>query len=266
MRSIPTDIKEFLEQLGLTGTEISLYMIGLQYGPQTTAEYAKRSGIKRTTTQSALLNLTQEGMMGVHSQPGTTYYTACDPNLIERKLNEQIDELKKQQLDLINLVPLFEDISKQAITTTAATNYQGASGVKTAVDAALFCASRRWKIIAPEKNFFSENEKEYAEYFIRVRKQRGIHAKSLWEKSFVMKRKFDDVAFEFRDPRVLPDSMTGKFRTTIIIFDTSVVFINSTKELSAVLIRSAEISETLGLFFDGLWASARKIPKRYIQK
>ena len=262
MSTSRNDISDFLSRLGLTDTEISLYITALQFGPQTAAELAKRSGIKRTTAQSALSSLLEKGMVGVHFQSDTSHYTAIDPHLIDRQFIEQIDALKKQQLDFINLLPLFEDIADQSATATEVASYQGISGVKTAVDAALFCVSRQWKIIAPEHNFFSEGDKEYSDYFIRIRKQREIKAKSLWESGFVAKRTFDATAFAFRNPRVLPKNMTGKFKSTIIIFDSSIVFVSSAWETSAILIKSAEINQTMEVFFDGLWANAKKIPKR----
>ena len=262
MINIHKDIKTFLQELGLTPTEINLYVTSLKCGPQTASELAKRAGIKRTTAQSALSALIVKGMVTLHSQTGSHVYMSIEPQLIERRFTEQIDTLKKQQLDFINLLPLFDNFSSQSSATTEVSSFQGAEGVKTAVDTALFCASRKWKIIAPEKNFFSEGDKDYADYFIKTRKQRGIKAQSLWEPSFVTKRTFDDVAFEFRDPRVLPKELAGRFKSTVIIFDASVIFVNSAHELSAVLIRSNEISQTMTVMFDGLWTSAKKIPKR----
>lgn len=266
METVHKDIRAFLQKLGLTTTEVTLYVASLEWGPQTTTELAKRSGIKRTTTQSALLTLIEKGMMSLYSQSGKSIYTATDPNLIECRFTEQIDKLKKQQLDFINLLPLFDDLRSQSATTTEVSSFQGKEGVKTAVDTALFCASRRWKIIAPDKNFFSEGDRDYADYFIKVRKQRGIKAQSLWEPSFVAKRTIDETAFEFRNPRVLPKGLAGKFKSTIIVFDSSVVFANSAHELSAVLIRSKEISETMEVFFDGLWKASSAIPKRNRKK
>lgn len=264
MKNIHRDITTFLDQMGLTPTETSLYITGLQFGPQTTTEIAKRTGIKRTTAHSALLSLAQKGLVGIHTQTDTNYYTMKDPTLFERGFVEKIDDLKKQQLDFINLLPLFDDLTQQKATTTEVATYNGFEGVKTVVDTALYCASRTWKIIAPERNFFSESSKEYAEYFIKVRKQRGIKAQSLWEPSFVQKRTFDKTAFEFRNPRVLSKTLEGKFKNTIIIFDNSVAFIGSSKEASAVLIRSAEISNTMEVFFDGLWENSKPIPKRHV--
>lgn len=265
MKAIHKDIQDFLSQLGLTPTEILLYLTGLQYGPQTTSTYAKRSGVKRTTAQSALSSLVEKGMMGSHAQSGTTYYTASDPNLIQRHFDEQIDELKNKQLDLFNLLPLLEDISNQSVTSTEVSHYHGMDGVKTAIDAALYCASRKWKILAPEKNFFSEGDKEYADYFINTRRKRGIKAQSLWEPGFAAKRPYHPTDLAFRKPRLLPKELAGRFKTSIIIFDSSVLFVNSYRELSAVLIRSTEINQTMEIFFDGIWANAKEISPKKIK-
>jgi sugar-specific transcriptional regulator TrmB len=266
MTQIHTEIKNFLMEQGLTQTEISLYVTSLQFGSETAAKLAKLSGVKRTTTHSALLNLVEKGMMGIHVQAGTSHYTATDPNLIERTFVEKMDILKKQQLDFINLLPLFEDMTKAQNISSEVSSYHGMAGVKTAVDSALYCVSRRWKIISPERNFFSDSDKDYADYFMKLRKQRGIKAQSLWEPAFVKKRTFDEVAFEFRNPKVLPEKLSGKFKATIIIFDSSVIFITSAIEMSAVLIKSQEIAGTMEVFFDGLWASSKAIPKRNIRK
>ncbi len=265
MAHIHKDITTFLSGIGLTVTEIALYIAGLQSGIATVSELAKQTGIKRTTAHSALASLEQKGLVGTHVQTGTTTYSMKDPNLIEQNISEQIETLKHQRLDFINLLPLLTDLSAQGSGATEVSTFTGFAGVKTVVDTALYCASRRWKIISPEQNFFSENGHEYSDYFIRVRKQRGIKAKSLWESSFVHKRTFDQTAFEFRDPRILPKSVEGKFKTTIIIFDNSVAFISSAGEQTAVLIKSPEIATTLEIFFDGLWDSAKPIPKRLIR-
>jgi sugar-specific transcriptional regulator TrmB len=252
--------------MGLTQTEIVLYITGLQTGPVTVAELAKQTGIKRTTAHSALSSLEQKGLAGTHTQTGATTYVMKDPNLIEQGITEKIETLKNRRLDFINLLPLLTDLSTRGSGATEVSTYNGFKGVKTVVDTALYCASKRWKIISPERNFFSDSGREYGDYFIRVRKQRGIKAKSLWESSFVHKRTFDQTAFEFRDPRILPKSVEGKFKTTIIMFDNSVAFINSAGEQTAVLIKSPEIAATMEIFFDSLWESAKPIPKRLIRE
>jgi sugar-specific transcriptional regulator TrmB len=262
MQPIHGEVRAFLKQIGLTETEISLYIVGLQCGPLSAAELAKRAGIKRTTTYSALASLEQKGFTGIHTQTGNTYYGMKDPNLIEKGLTEQITILKQQQLDFINLLPLLDSLSVENSVATTVASYRGVAGVKTVLDTALYCASRRWKIIAPERNFLSERNKELGEYFIKIRKQRGIKAQSLWESRFVKGRTFDEVAFEFRNPRILPSALEGRFKNMLIIFDTSVAFISSSKEASAVLIRSSEIHDTMEVFFDGLWENSRPIPKR----
>ena len=266
MKPIHQDITDFLSELGLSPTETALYIANLQFGKQRATELAKRSSIKRTTTHSAITSLIEKGMVSMHTQSGVSYFTATDPNLIERRFVAKIDNLKKQRLDFINLLPLFEDLAGQTAGATEVASFHGEDGVRTAVDTALYCASREWKILAPERNFFSEGETEYADYFIRTRKQRGIKARSLWEPAFIKGRTFDADAFHFRDPRILSEHLAGKFKSTVIIFDSSVLYINSSNEQSAVLIKSREIKDTMEVFFDGLWKASLPIPKRNTKK
>lgn len=263
---LQNDVQSFLEKLGLTKTEISLYVAGLQFGSLSATELAKRTSIKRTTVYSALDSLGQKGMVSTHIQTGATHYSMKDPGLIERNIMGKIEALKEQQLDFINVLPALEDISVKNLGVVETTTFTGVDGVKTALDTALFCAGRQWKIIAPTLNFLSESEKEYADYFIKIRKQRGIKAKSLWEPSFIKGRTFGETAFEFRDPRVLPKVLEGRFKSMVILFDSKVLFVNSVAVTSAVLIESSEIHDTIEVFFDGLWANASVIPKRNHRK
>ncbi|NTW13782.1 MAG: hypothetical protein HGA31_01995, partial [Candidatus Moranbacteria bacterium] len=81
--------------------------------------------------------------------------------------------------------------------------------------------------------------------------------RSLWE--FTPDRRALTVKeLRDRDPRYLPEVMNGKFRSVIIIFDDKVAFVSSLNTLSAVLIHSDEIRQTMTALFDGLWTLSKK--------
>lgn len=256
-------MEEILKRLGFTDTEIKLYLTGLQLGSSTATELAKAAGIKRTTTHSALLSMEEKGLVGGHEQAGKKLYTMEAPQVLERRYVEAIDALKGEHLDFLNALPLFDAFTKTGAQPTEVSSFSGKEGVKSAVDAALYCSSRHWKIIAPKRNYFSEGGTEYGDYFIKIRRQRQIKARSLWERSFIKGRTFSETAFTFRDPRLIPKHLEGKFKSTLILFDESVLFINSAKEDTAVLIRSKEINDTMSVFFEGLWALSKPIPKSH---
>jgi len=125
------------------------------------------------------------------------------------------------------------------------------------VEEALYARQRHWDIIAPIDNFFSQFNREYAKYFITTRQTRQITARTLWEDK-TGGRNLSHEEIKARNPRYLPINMKVKFKTVIIIFDDKVAHITSTKEMSAVLIQSQEVSDTMRAMFDGLWEVSRE--------
>jgi len=259
------DIQTFLSERGLTDTEVQLYVLGLGEKISTASDLAKKSGLKRTTVYSALASLEQKGLTGSVLQGSVRAYAMVDPSLLEQQLEEAIEDLQAQKQQFAEVLPLFEKLSGTGGVDTLAQQFQGEAGVRTAVDMALFCRSRQWKIISPAQNYFSQTDPEYAAYFIKTRKQRKISAQSLWEPAFVTKRKFSQSTLDTRNPRVLPRQYANKFQSVIILFDTKVLFVNSMNELSAVVIESPEISATIHVLFDGLWSHSNPIAKSRIR-
>jgi len=260
------EIQTFLQTRGLTDTEIKLYIQSLVSDVSTAAQLAQQSGIKRTTVYSALVSLEQKGLMSVVHSGEIKKYEATKPELIENQLAQEIDTLQTQKNGFSEVLPLFARMMTEHSTSTSVQQYTGERGVRTAIVQALFCADRSWKIIAPTKNYFSQTDKAYADYFIKTRKQRNIAAQSLWEPAFVKSRKFSHSTIDSRNPRILAKEYEGKFASTIILFDQKVLFINSIHDLSAVVISSPEIYSTMELFFAGVWNVSKPVPKNKLKK
>jgi hypothetical protein len=149
------------------------------------------------------------------------------------------------------IIPLLKSRKSQKEEVFKVSHFEGAEGIKLVVEKALYCQSRQWKIIAPAKNFFSDFDENYARYFLKTRRANGVKAQSLWEFK-PGRRILSAEEIKERNPRYLPKTMHGKFQSVVIVFDDKVAFISSMKNLSAVLIQSREINETLAAIFSGL--------------
>ena len=253
-------IKSILAKMGLTDTEIEIYITGLSYDTIGVKELEKNTRINRTTIYHALGTLIQKGLVA-KKESGTgakLLFTMTSPKNLKKFLDREIMllEEKKQEIDMI--IPLLTDHLKQKEDVFKVSHYEGIEGVKLVVEEALYCRDHTWDIIAPKKNFFSEFDTLYAKYYLKARKNNRIHARSLWEslpstKALTQEDKID------RNPRRLPKTMHGKFQSVIIIFDDKVAFISSIKNLSAILIRSQEIHDTMAAIFEGLWINSKGI-------
>jgi len=123
---------------------------------------------------------------------------------------------------------------------------------------ALDCKSRHWDIIAPVKNFFSEFDKDYAQYFLKSRNDRNLSSRSLWESQDKHSYITADQIKE-RNPRILPEVMHGKFKSVLCLYDDKVLMISSLKSKTAVIIQSKELHNTLSAVFEGLWGASQEL-------
>ena len=250
--------KDLLKKLGLTSTEIAIYLIGLEYPLLSVTDITKRTRVKRTTVYHALETLMAKGLVSKKVVSGRQVFAMVDPEKIEHLIDIKIDILKRQKDVLLNeIVPLYQFREKSITGGIRVEHYEGIEGIKQVIEEALYCKSRHWDVIAPPHNFFSDIDPEYAQYYLETRKRHGITARTLWE--YDPKRsKPDPVVTHSRNPRYLPEAMYGKFNSIITIFDDKVAFIFPMQELSAVLITSQEFHDTMAALFEGLWVASKK--------
>ena len=253
-------VDKTLQQFGLTQSEVAVYLAGMRYPSVSVHELAKEIDIPRPTIYHALHTLQTKGLVAQHSTKGKLKFVMCPPEHLLSLVTRMREAVDSQEKSLRQLIPVLQaqhlQTGSEAITTA---QYDGIEGIKTAVDIALYCKERRWDIIAPVKNFFSEFDKEYAKYYLDTRKRRGIVARTLWEKGMrEAPRRLTPEEIRTRRPRVMPESMQGKLKSVFILFDDKVAIISSLQKLSAVVITSQETHDMFAAMFEGLWESSNE--------
>lgn len=250
-------INSALKNIGLTDTETKIYLTGLNFTSIGVRELERQTRIKRTTIYHAINTLMSKGLVAKKEMGSKLLFSMTNPQNIDRLIETKISNLKKQQDSFANLIPLLEGRQKKQSQDIVVSHYEGIEGIKLVVEEALYCKSKHWDIISPEKNFFSEFDKEYAQYYVQTRIKKNITARSLWEKE-ANKRALSKNEIKNRQPRYLPEIMVGKFNSVIILFDDKTAFISSMNELTAVLIQSQDMHDMQTAMFEGLWINSRK--------
>lgn len=247
-----------LKQLGLTQTEIKIYITGLNYYDISVNELVKQTGLNRTTIYHALGTLSKKALIAKKSNGNKLLFIMTKPDRIGNLLDEKISFLKKQKEEVSALVPLLLHQLNQVEYKVNVSHYEGIEGVKLVIEDALYCKSRHWDVIAPIDNFFSQFDPNYKKYFMDTRRSRGLTTRSLWERKDSQK-KLTAAQIKERNPRILPEVMFGKFRSVICIYDDKLLIINSLKEITAVLVQSKEIHDTILAVFEGLWINSKPL-------
>lgn len=251
-------LETLLESLGLGQTEQELYLTGLTFSEVGVSDLIDKTGVNRTTAYHALSTLKEKGFCHESKSGGKLVYVMTRPEYLLQMLTRRQAALESQKHELTELLEEFPEPLGGASSVTVE-KFDGLNGIKSAVDKALYCRDRKWRIIAPKANIFSQLPEEYANYFMRTRSERNIQSKTLWEYPKGAHARLELQQLLMRRPRYLQPELSGQFNATIIQFDDKVLFVHSIAEKSAVIISSEEVACTYAVMFDSLWENSVKL-------
>jgi HTH-type transcriptional regulator, sugar sensing transcriptional regulator len=251
-------IESLLEDIGLTDTEARIYLTGLAYESIGVQELSTKTSIKRPTIYHAMGTLMSKGLISERRIGSKIRFTMCPPGRLKDYVEEQKRILESKKNKVAEIIPLLE--KRQGMKgkeEVSVVEYKGIEGVKMVFDIAFYAKSKYWDVIAPVNNFLRQYDEEYAGYYMKARKMYGITSRTLWEHK-PGARKLSVQEVRDRNPRFMPKSMQGRFKTMMIIFDDKVAIFSPLDTLSAILITSKETAEMFRALFDGVWEVSEK--------
>ncbi|MDD9953581.1 MAG: hypothetical protein OXR66_04545 [Candidatus Woesearchaeota archaeon] len=112
-----------LEDIGLTGAEIKVFIALMELGSSTAGPVVERSGLQNAVVHKAFHSLGAKGLITYAMEGRIRWYQAVEPKLLLGFLDEKKTRLAK-------LLPELEAKREIAKHKPQATTYQGARGVK----------------------------------------------------------------------------------------------------------------------------------------
>lgn len=253
-----TDVRKLLEQIGLSQSEIDLYLAMLSHGAMLASELMRLTRAKRPTVYYAIRQLQSRGLIRKVPFQGTQRFQAEPPEkllvLLELRQAELItlsDEVRIHLPELKQQAPASDGVP-------AVSFYQGEQAMQQVIMETLYCKSRHIDSLAPRDNFFWQIGQTFSEKYVRERVSRKITTRNLWEqplKPEIMVRSYEGVS----DVRILPTVLHGKFRTTIFLYDDKVMYISSLASAYILLVQSREHHELMKAMYEGLWETSAEI-------
>ncbi len=150
--------KHLLRSLGLTESETIIYLLSLELGPAPVQDIARKAGVSRMTTYTAIESLTNRGLMSSLQKGKKTLYTAENPDrlisFVQGKINE-IEDTLAQVKGSIHDLKLKQRGEKPAVKLL-----EGVEGMKTYLEDViathpdntyeLYNADTVFKVFSPE--------------------------------------------------------------------------------------------------------------------
>ncbi len=249
--AIPDPLKR-LNDLGLSPAEAALYLAGLRAPGSSARDLSRLANLKRPTTYYALQQLAGRGLVASTGTQRKQRYTMADPANLVRLLDQKAARLEHEKTTLLPWLETLRHTPTAMLPGLRVLHYEGPEGVKTALDEALYCKTRRWSVIAPYKNTIRSLDRAFQQTYLRTRAERGIQARTLWERSPKHGTPSPEQRAQ-RAPRYLPPALEGRFTSMLILFDAKALILTDAPLPSAILIDSPAVQGLLLTLFDGLW-------------
>jgi HTH-type transcriptional regulator, sugar sensing transcriptional regulator len=247
---------EILREIGLTNSEIAVYLALVKIGPSTTGPIVKEAKISSGKVYEILDKLIEKGVVSYIIKAGRKYFQPTDPSRFREYIEKKEKSLEETKTKLDDMMNHFdEEISKKQLTERAEI-FEGRGGFRTFSDFVMKELKKEtdYCILGVSK----EVNEVFGAYLLDWQKQRakkGVHLRIIYNedaKEFGKKRK----KISKTDVRYLPNNM--KTPALIEIFDDYVATMIVVPKPIIFLIKSKEAAESYLQYFNLMWKQARK--------
>ena len=118
---------DVLKQLGLTNTEVKIYLALFELGPSLASGIADKTKVNRAVTYHVLENLIKKGIVGYVIKENRKYFSAAAP----KKL---LDLLKVKEEAVKEIIPELDKLRRPLTEKPVVEVYQGVEGLKTVLN------------------------------------------------------------------------------------------------------------------------------------
>ncbi|MBW2982414.1 hypothetical protein KY343_06045, partial [Candidatus Woesearchaeota archaeon] len=246
--------KEILEEIGLTKSEINVYLALLELGSTTTGKIVDKSKASSSKIYEILDKLMQKGLVSYIIKSGVKYFEAAAPERImdymkekERKFNSQKDELKK-------ILPELELKRKLSKYKSEATIFKGVKGMETAFYDALNLLKPRDEHLAFGIPKRSEQVSRFFLKFNKERARRKIKNRIIFTDEVRKDPKTVQQTYPKNNPLAKVKFTKEVIPASIDIFNNRIViFPSEVEEPLIIVIDNKEIAESFRVQFEKWW-------------
>jgi len=237
------ELKEVLEDTGLTNKEAEIYLILLKLGDSTVAELSKKTNILRQTVYDILDKMLAKGVISTAISNNTKVFRAVEPKV----LLQMMDNRKKA---LSDSMPELMAMALESKSTLNVKNFVGMKGLKSIWDDMLVVGKDTYFVI--DYDVFGKLFKElFIQNFIAKRIEKGFWHHAIFTSTKTPKLYEKSETKRLRRVRYL--FKLKKFQATICVYGDKVCFFTMGDQPGAVLIENKEVATSMRAVYDVLW-------------
>ncbi|PIN74603.1 hypothetical protein COV18_06950 [Candidatus Woesearchaeota archaeon CG10_big_fil_rev_8_21_14_0_10_37_12] len=236
-----------LEDIGLTGAEIKVFIALLELGSSTAGKVVEKSGLQNAVVHRAFHSLIEKGLITYVQEGKVRVYQSIEPKQLLTFLDEKKAKLQK-------ILPELE--AKRALVTEKprARIFQGKRGVKELLNIILDTDAKEYVAYGGAHKSQQVLGDFFWERFHKERIKKRINAQLLFHASL---KYWGNVLNKFNKTAVKTTKKEFEALTETIIFGDRVAIIVWLDKPFGFLIEEKLAAQSYKQFFDLLWKSAK---------
>lgn len=242
-----------LQEIGLTDSEVKVYLALLELGSSKKGPIVKKAGITSSKIYEVMDKLIEKGLASSVIKDKVKYFNAAPPTTIRHYLKEKEEKLKKQEKEFENILPALQLKQELVTKKTDAEIYRGWKGMKTVYNDVLESvkAGETYYVFGASKG---EDEDKVRNFYTRFNEkvlQKGIKVNIIFNESA---RKNIPNIEKAGEVRYLNQTTPAE----ILIYHTNVAIVLLEKEPLVTLIKGEKIAHSFKQYFKTMWLLAKR--------
>lgn len=240
---------EILEKIGLTKSEIRIYLALLKLGSTTTGPLLKETGLHRSRVYDGLQRLINRGLVSFVVKANRKYFSAADPS----RLVDYADEIKKEIKDSISdLIKLKIGNKKEQ----EAFIFEGIKGIKSVLEGILKILKKGDTLyVLGSPGEANEKLEGYFKDFHKRRIKLGIKMSILYNENA---REYGELRKKWSLTKVKYMSKDIITPAWIDIYEDNIAILLIGETPLAFVLKNKKVAESFKEYFKAMWKIAKK--------
>lgn len=234
------EIREILNQIGLSDSEITIYVTLLKYGGSSISDISQNSGLHRTNIYDSIEKLKAKGMVSYVLKEGKQYLRASDPEGL-------IDYIKEQEEIVRDIVPELNKLKSRIPEKITVEIFKGKQGMKSVLRDILIKKETvlGYSVAGQMRKFLPE----FADYYFREQSKNKILHRFIYIESI------KNPPSKYYEIKYLSKEYIGT--TMSLSYDDTILNLIWEPEMVAIRIKSKELAKDFEKHFKILWKIAK---------
>ncbi|MDD5192998.1 MAG: helix-turn-helix domain-containing protein [Candidatus Nanoarchaeia archaeon] len=242
-----------LEEIGLTKSEIKVYLSLLKLGPSTTGPIINESKTSNSKIYIVLDKLIDKGLVTFFTDNNLKHFRAVEPTHLLKYLKEKQEEIKRNEGKIRSIIPVLMSIAKTEDENEALV-FKGAKAIKTAFNDVVDSLNKGDEVHIMGIYDFKEEFLKLGLNFHNNRSKKGINARVLINNKA---KRIAKLFSQFKPIKIRLMKKEIQTPAVFLIYKNKVI-ISLGDEMVFFMIKSESSAKAFNIYFEEMWKNSRE--------